>query len=474
MRRMVFLRPCCSAVRLDGFGMPRPLTHDLINEKLTACEAYRMLKFGCCVSRWFVSTGAVLVVALISEQLNAAPFAVFDPRSMALGGAGVAEATTAAAGYYNPGLFALFRDDEDKPSHSRWAAPIVSAKFSNSFQELGEFQDQNYDGGLRAAIVNYNDSAGDTALLSQVANAARLFQTDLNKVANEPQLFDVLAGFSIGLSSDQNGGGFFATARTYGSGEVRLSTVDRQLLADYGSLDSVRCPPTGQDPSSPLLDPITCDLIDRTSELTSSVVAQAVFLFEAGVPFGSRIRHQGRSWYVGVTPKIQTLATFDFDENVHERNVNIRKDSTARTGINADIGIATYWSERIRIGSAIKDIRPREITTDLGNRIAVGPNWRIGAAYLGDRFTITGDIDVLPSEPVGVEPRSHHIMGGAEYTLPANIHIRGGFRFDARSGPERFTWSVGTGAVFRAFFTDVAYAQNTQTRAAAMQFGIRF
>lgn len=440
-------------------------------EKITAYKANTNIKFTYCESRGFISIGAVLIVALISEQLSAAPFAVFDPRSMALGGAGVAEATTAAAGYYNPGLFALFRDDEDKPSHSRWAAPIVSAKFSNTFQELSEFQDQNYDGRLRAAIGNYNSPARDANSLSQVANAARSFQTDLNKVANNPILFDVLAGFSIGLASDQDGGGFFATARTYGSGEVRLSDADRQLLANYVSLDTVTC--TSPQGVPPLLDS-SCDLIDQTNDLTSTAVAQAIFLFEAGVPFGSRLRHQGRNWYVGVTPKIQTLATFDFDENVHDRNVNIRKDSSARTGINLDIGIATYWSERIRLGSAIKDIRPREITSDLGNRIAVGPNWRIGAAYLGDRFTITGDMDVLPGDPVGVEPRSHHIMGGAEYTLPANIHIRGGFRFDVRSGPERFTWSVGTGAVFRAFFTDVAYAQNTQSRAAAMQFGIRF
>lgn len=462
MRRMVFSPPCYSAVRRDGYGMPRPLSCDMVTDKLIACEAYRKFKFSCCESRWYIFIGAVLIVALISEQLNAAPFAVFDPRSMALGGAGVAEATTASAGYYNPGLFALFRDDEDKLSHSRWAAPIVSAKFSNSFQALREFQDQDYDGGLRTAIQNYNGSARDAATLSQVANVAQLLQTDLNKITNDLQLFDVLAGFSIGIASDQNGGGFFAAARTYGSGEVRVSDADRRLLTDYANL------------APNIFVPGSTQLLDQTDTLTSTAVAQAVFLFEAGVPFGSRFRHQGRNWYVGVTPKIQTLATFDFDENVHGRNVNVRKDSTARTGVNLDIGIATYWSERIRIGSAIKDVRPREITTDLGNRIAVGPNWRIGAAYLGDRFTITGDVDVLTGDPVGVEPPSHHIMGGAEYSLPANIHIRSGFRFDVRSGPERFTWSVGAGAAFRALFTDFAYAQNTQTRAASMQFGFRF
>ena len=422
----------------------------------------------------FPASWLALYLSTISAVSYAAPFAVFDPRSMALGGAGVAEASTAAAGYYNPALFALFRDDEDKLSHSRWAAPIISAKVSTSFNDLGSFQDQDYDGNLRAAIVNFN-STQSTAAAQQVADAASVLQTDLGKISNQPQLFDVMASFGLGLASDRTGGGFFVSARTYGSGEVQVSAIDQQLLADYvDGMTAVANPGGGGRAVPELFDPVSGELVDRTGDLSSRAAARAVFLFEAGVPFGSRVFYRGRSWYIGATPKIQTMATFDFDGVVHRQSVSVRKDSTARTGVNADVGLATYWSERVRIGTAIKDVRRREISTDLGNRVAVGPSWRMGAAYLGDRATFTADMDVLPSDPIGVEPPSHLVMGGAEYSITGNLHVRAGVRADLRSGPERFMWSVGAGAEARSFFTDVAYAHSSESRAVAVQFGMRF
>lgn len=454
MRQMDFLPRCCSDMLLElAATFPR-----LVRRVPVPISASLF----------------ALCVATVSAVSVAAPFAVFDPRSMALGGAGVAEASTAAAGYYNPALFSLFLDDEDKVSHSRWAAPIISAKLSTSFNDLGNFQDQDYDGNLRAAIVNFN-STQSTAAAQQVADAASVLQADLGKIANQPQLFDVMAGFGLGLASDRTGGGFFINARSYGSGEVQVSVADQQLLADYvDGMTAVANPGGGGRAVPELFDPVTGELVDRTGDLSSRAAARAVFLFEAGVPFGSRVRYRGRSWYIGATPKIQTMATFDFDGVVHRQSVSVRKDSTARTGVNADIGVATYWNERIRIGTAIKDVRRREISTELGNRVAVGPSWRMGAAYLGDRMTFTADMDVLPSDPIGVEPPSHLVMGGAEYRITGNVHARAGARVDLRSGPERFTWSFGAGAGVRSFFTDVAYAQSSESRAVAVQFGMRF
>lgn len=454
MLRMDFLPRCCSVMR-----------YDIVSRATRLARAVRM---------FLPASVFTLFLAATSAVTCAAPFAVFDPRSMALGGAGVAEASTAAAGYYNPALFALFRDDEDRRSHSRWAAPIISAKLSTSFNDLGNFQDQDYDGNLRAAIVNFN-STQSTAAAQQVADAASVLQADLGKIANQPQLFDVMAGFGLGLASDRTGGGFFVNARSYGSGEVQVSATDQQLLADYvDGMTAVANPGAGGRAVPELFDPVSGQLVDRTGDLSSRAAARAVFLFEAGVPFGSRVQYRGRSWYIGATPKIQTLATFDFDGVVHRQSVSVRKDSTARTGVNADVGLATYWSERVRIGTAIKDLRRREISTDLGNRVAVGPSWRLGAAYLGDRLTFTADMDVLPSDPIGIEPPSHLVMGGAEYSVTGNLHVRGGARVDLRSGPERFMWSVGAGANARSFFTDVAYAQSSESRAVAVQCGMRF
>ena len=47
------------------------------------------------------------------QNAHAAAFGTFDPRSMAMGGAGVASGTSANANFFNPALLAAARTDED-------------------------------------------------------------------------------------------------------------------------------------------------------------------------------------------------------------------------------------------------------------------------------------------------------------------------------------------------------------------------
>ena len=65
-----------------------------------------------------------LGLSLLIGSLGAAqamPFGTFDPRSMAMGGTGVASDTSANAAFFNPALLATANKDEDFIPHCQCA-----------------------------------------------------------------------------------------------------------------------------------------------------------------------------------------------------------------------------------------------------------------------------------------------------------------------------------------------------------------
>ena len=74
---------------------------------------------------WFI----LILTLQIWDKVYAMPFGTFDPRSLSMGGTGVASATATNAVFYNPALMAQFEYNEDEGRTSEFIFPVISVQF---------------------------------------------------------------------------------------------------------------------------------------------------------------------------------------------------------------------------------------------------------------------------------------------------------------------------------------------------------
>ena len=143
-------------------------------------------------------------LVLFSTQAAAVPFQSIDPRSLGMGGVGVASGNAANAGFMNPALLSTAREDEDFSLE----LPILGARFSDPdslMDEIDTYQDSNLEGNLTTAIDNFNAAVTAANVpnaiteAANVATATRAVQAQLNKIDNKPIQGEVFGGMVIGM-----------------------------------------------------------------------------------------------------------------------------------------------------------------------------------------------------------------------------------------------------------------------------------
>src|SRR3989338_905188 len=95
-----------------------------------------------------------------SSAALAVPFNSFDPRSMAMGGAGVAVGDAGTAPFFNPALLTVTRASDNFSLN----LPVIGARVYAP-SEFKDFQDGDYVNNLQNSISAYN-TAQDSASLT--------------------------------------------------------------------------------------------------------------------------------------------------------------------------------------------------------------------------------------------------------------------------------------------------------------------
>ena len=184
------------------------------------------------------------VLLMLSERAGAMPFGVFDPRSLAMGGTGVASADANNAVFHNPALLAQYQYDEDEGRTSAFVLPSISARVSDTVEEIANFRDQDYDGQLSRAITAFNASNGATQDAQAVLDASLNLQDGLSRVSNGPVFADANVAFVIAIPSNKQGGAFLFNKRAVGDGSITKTPEDEALLNAY--VDTMQFLLTGQ------------------------------------------------------------------------------------------------------------------------------------------------------------------------------------------------------------------------------------
>jgi len=415
----------------------------------------------------------IILLLTSTQKVFAIPFGVYDPRSLAMGGTGVATANSINAIYYNPSLLAIQKTYKETNKQQAFSFPVIAGRASKSLQDLSDINNKNYDSSISAVISTYNASPTLTNANSTLALVQNL-QSDLSSVSNKLILADVSASLAIGIPSKNAGGAFYFLQRGVGDGNINITAADSTLITDYQEALLFISSSGAQGSAHPELFS-GGNLIDPISSLTSTANARAAIITEMGVSFAGEFILFKRKVLLSMKPKVYKLKAFDYSSSITNNTVNSQSQQNSQWQLNVDLG-ATYDINKIwRAGLVIKDVLAKDFPTSNGNTITIKPQIRAGLAYFAQSYTLTADIDLIPNNGVFENNKKQYLLLGGE--IPVSFFkLRAGYRYALQSkvSNEDGMFSVGVGINLKSFYLDFAYAENSEQIGAGLMFGFNF
>jgi len=437
------------------------------------------------------TVGAALLAAWGVAQ--AAPFNSFDPRSMAMGGAGVAVGNAGTASLFNPALLAATHEGDKFALE----LPIVGARVydpDDFVDAVDDFQESTVVEDLDTAIDSFNASSGNT---TTVQTALTDLDEELLKLGGKPLQGEVGVGMVLGVPSRNIGMAFTASGTASFGGVVNYedSATLGALNEDLSTWDACgggagclgeEFTYIDNDPLSSTFGEITFTAEGDDSDLVSSVDVQGLIIQEFGISLAREFQMGGHDFAIGVTPKYVKATVLDYTarvEDAEDDDFDGDDYTYDHTHFNFDIGIAKDYANGWRTGLVIKNVISQEYDTynrdssgemvKTGNTIETDAQARLGISRQAELYTLAADLDLTENDPVGYEGESRYLALGAEFNAWDWAQLRAGYRANL-SDSDRNVWSAGLGlSPFGAHF-DLAVSGSDDELGAALQLGFRF
>lgn len=468
---------------------------------------------------------AIVAAMLGSVAAQALPFNSFDPRSMAMGGTGVAVGDPSTAPFFNPALLSV--SDPSKTLSVEF--PIIGARLydpdvTSKFTTLSTNIDT-----LNTSITAANASANGTTaaqiqqLPGQMATVASNITTVNNALSalnNKPLQGEFGAATVVGVPGKNYGFAFYADAWGAMGGTLEYNdattltnlSTSVQAAADIlsaattasgaaatacsnvqngtGTLTSLQadlatCLAAATAINNSLVTAQGAVNFTTDTQIASKIHVRGVLITETGVSVSHSMVTYDQAWSFGVTPKFLQLKLFDASLSAKSGNVDGVTGSTYQASYNAvnfDIGAARNYENGWRSGLVIKNVLPQEYEFK-NNNVATGaklnlqPQIRAGVSHENEWSTIALDADLTKNDPAGLENHSQYVALGGELSALGWAQIRAGYRADLINTDRNVT-SVGLGISPRIpyfkFHFDLAYAFNSSEQGASLRCGLNF
>lgn len=370
-------------------------------------------------------------------------------RNQAMGGAGVASSNPQVSPFINPALM----HHNVKDQGFSMALPFVGLTAADP-DDLVDKVDELQDSIDRLqARIDAADVPGADALRPVVASQLQ----GIDGLALDTQVGAGLsfvyptADFTVGLS-----------ARTF---------VDARVLPIIDAADIATI--TGSNNSADF------------DSLESDAVVAAAAVTEFGVSLATGIQILGRDVTIGVTPKFQSIETFNyaasvtsFDEDDAENDFDNEQFRDTDSSFNFDLGAAIDVNENVTVGFAVQNLISDSFDTVItsGRQFTYQVEARptVGAALRGAGFTLTGDLDLLPTSRFQEVDDSQFFRLGAEYDLAGWAQLRAGASFDLESTQENL-FSAGLGlSPFETVRIDLVGQYGDNAAGAGLQIALTF
>ncbi|MDH4274123.1 MAG: conjugal transfer protein TraF [Gammaproteobacteria bacterium] len=414
----------------------------------------------------------------------AAPFLVYDARSMGLGGAGVAIVDNANAALVNPALLGL------NARHDRFNLVVPSATLMLSDR-----------GNIRGAWADYKRNAYD----EKVSASVKSFNTEVQRqiglgtpdyvalsplrddvVANSRAMLAVLERFSdhwlgvqgnagavLGAPDPDYGVSLFWNTWAVGGAKIEITSQDVDLLNTLLNTAESVTPQNYQT----ILDALALSqrVTDPTDKLLSNFQGRMSSVKEYGFALARQTHWFGEDIAFGFSPKVLDITLYDYKYVVRDLKKFAWKPEQWKSNqndLNADVGVAARVHGDYYIGMVAKNVFARSYTTRFGNTISFNPQWRLGAAYTAQAWLVTADFDVVPNIPASLESRSQFLGAGVEWRTYSWLKLRIGMRHDVETQGDVFT--TGMGIALWSLHLDTAVVVNKNELGAALQLGVVF
>lgn len=416
-----------------------------------------------------------VLVFVISKTAVAVPFGQFDPRSLAMGGAGVASATSANAAYYNPALLAMFKTRKEIGKNSQFIIPTFTGRYVEAVETIEEVDEDNFDQDLVNAINAYNANQ-NAANAQAVRVAASDLENNLDDLLNGPAHVDANAGIVLGIGHKHEGGSIMINRRVVGDGDVENFQNDLELLDTY--IEAMEFIETGGDPATAamLYPEVFAAGGTLQDNLTSSAVAGAMLITEIGMAMAGQFTIAERKFAIGITPKVVHVETFDFLADAVTNTTTDVEDDHEDWNVNLDIGIARQFDAHWRAGFVIKNVRTLKYKTSLGNTLEIKPQIRIGAMHKSHLGLYAVDLDVIKNKPVRRGYETQMLAFGGEWRTLHFLKLRAGAskNLSGVDDGKKILYTAGMhGDIFNGII-DLTLAKNSYERAFGLQLGFRF
>lgn len=435
----------------------------------------------------------IAIGALVPVTAMAGPFSPFEARGFAMGGAGVASAEYAAATLYNPALLAI-KTDSNRFSFIAPSLGVSATGNEGAFKNAQDFADSNSLEHFSNAASNYEDALSAYRSNQSVQNGAQLTQASTNLRSTSDSLLKDLQ--SVNQKAFQvGGGGTFALAiprweykaalslstefaarvtldvaqsdlNQIGTTVNKIDNATQEIVANGGSISG---------PNAQQVVDSQGNLILNGDNVASKAHILGVAVTDIGLSMARQFVIQDQSILVGITPKIQNIATVAKAVDIDTNDVHVNDTKKTYTGFNVDVGVAKQFEEgrlqNLRVGLVVRNLIPHTYKTmDANQEVKIAPQARIGAAYSTNYFTVTSDLDLTSNKIVGQgKEASQYVAFGAELNAWSIAKLRAGFRNDLKSKIS----AVTAGVSLLGLQISAAYAQDREA-AVVMQFSGSF
>ena len=420
------------------------------------------------------------------------PFNFFDPRSMAMGGAGVAVGDAATAPIYNPALLSTV-DAKEKFSISLPVGVRVSDQ-DQLMNSIDAFQKGNYVANLDNAIASYNTTPSATSL-NNVGTNAQTLSNKLATLSDKKLTLDGGAALVIGVPRKNWGFAFFANGTAEMSAVMKYN--DAQLIADFntatqkivncltltGSAQTTCATGLANNPTvaqfySGLATGSTTTNFNANGQLKSTLSFRGAVLSELGFAVSNEFS-LGNGTSFGLTPKLVSAQLIDYTALVNNASTttpNSANYMTKYTMFNFDIGAAKNYNNGWRAGFVVKNIVPYSLdfkNNDVatGNTLTLKPQARVGGSWENQWATVAMDVDLTKNDPAGLGNASQFVALGGEVRAWRVMQLRAGYRADLVNSSNSVA-SLGLGFGFLPI--DIAVAGNQNQIGASLQLAMHF
>lgn len=408
----------------------------------------------------------------ITNSSQAVTFGIYDNRTLALGGAGVALGDIKSGFFYNPAHLAFHEGDEDYSKDGRVSFGLVFPQISRAAESAIRAIDEDVEGQLTNAINAYNASpSAQTASLSR--DAAIELQDVMNDLSNQDIFADFYSGLHISEPGDFEGGAFFIGTRLVIEGTADIAQEDFDLIEDYIEALDFIVPGGNPGVAHPeLFDPNNGQLRDPSDSILSSADARGLILTEIGVAAGKQFEFWGQTVALGFAPKAVQARTIDDQWRIEDGSFEGSDVEEYELFFNFDIGVTVPLGDSFKVSLATKDVLAKTYVTELGNPIKIKPRSRLGLSYSKSIVTAGMDFDLSANDTIRPGLKTQEVSLGVEVQIGETLFLRGGYKSDLEKNYSDTT-TAGIGVQFGWFELEGALSQGGGELGGGLQFSVR-